>query len=110
MTEKVLDTLSDDTLLSMVTRGPQQTGAEGFDEDFLMQLAMGEISNSIDTQTGAPSEVRFAVSAAQTPESTYKGGMLPSLASYPNIRYTFLVCKNKMHRMRDNFGMADYGG
>lgn len=68
MTEKALDTLSDDTLLSMVTRGPQQTGAEGFDEDFLMQLAMGELSNSINTKAGAPSEVRFAVSAAQTPE------------------------------------------
>lgn len=68
MTEKALDTLSDDTLLSMVTRGPQQTGAEGFDEDFLMELAMGQISNSVDTKTGAPSEVRFAVSAAQTPE------------------------------------------
>jgi hypothetical protein len=71
MTQTALETLNDDILLDMVTpsgRVPVDNQSSlGFTDDLLLQIAQKKLSNSIDTQSGAPASVRAQVAAAQTP-------------------------------------------
>ena len=66
MTEKALETLSDDQLLSMVL--PDVPGGGKFDDDFLINLAQQDLLNSIDTQSGGDAGARAQVAAAQSAE------------------------------------------
>ena len=57
--------LEDDILLSMV----MDEDVEGnYQDDLIEKLAQDRLLASIDTKTGAPGNVRAAVSAAQTPD------------------------------------------
>ena len=66
MTEKALETLSDDQLLSMVF--PDVPSVGNFDDDFLMNLAQQDRLNSIDTESGGDAGARAQVAAAQSAE------------------------------------------
>ena len=66
MTEKALETLSDDQLLSMVL--PDVPSVGKFDDDFLINLAQQDLLNSIDTQSGGDAGARAQVAAAQSAE------------------------------------------
>jgi len=66
VTEKALETLSDDQLLSMVL--PDVPGGGKFDDDFLINLAQQDLLNSIDTQSGGDAGARAQVAAAQSAE------------------------------------------
>ena len=68
MTEKALETLPDDILLEMATPISATSSEVKFDDDFLMKIAEQNLSNSVDTKTGAPASVRAQVAAAQKPE------------------------------------------
>ena len=68
MTEKALETLPDDILLEMATPISAISSEVKFDDDFLMKIAEQNLSNSVDTKTGAPASVRAQVAAAQKPE------------------------------------------
>ena len=68
MTEKALETLPDDILLDMATPISATSSEVKFDDDFLMKIAEQNLSNSVDTKTGAPASVRAQVAAAQKPE------------------------------------------
>ena len=63
MTEKALETLSDDQLLSMVF--PDVPSVGNFDDDSLINLAQQNRLNSIDTQSGGAASARAQVAAAQ---------------------------------------------
>ena len=65
MTEKALETLSDDQLLSMVL--PDIPSVGNYTDDELMNLAQSELLDSIDTKSGADAGVRAQVAAAQSP-------------------------------------------
>ena len=65
MTEKALETLSDDQLLSMVL--PDIPSVGNYTDDELMNLAQTEMLDSIDTKSGADAGVRAQVAAAQSP-------------------------------------------
>ncbi|MAO24619.1 MAG: hypothetical protein CMJ25_28055 [Phycisphaerae bacterium] len=65
MTEKALETLSDDQLLSMVL--PDIPSVGNYTDDELMNLAQTELLDSIDTKSGADAGVRAQVAAAQSP-------------------------------------------
>ena len=57
--------LEDDILLSMV----MDEDVEGnYEDDLIEKLAQDRLLASVDTKTGAPANVRAAVSAAQTPD------------------------------------------
>ena len=64
MTEKALETLSDDQLLSMVL--PDIPSVGNYTDDELMNLAQSELLDSIDTKSGADAGVRAQVAAAQS--------------------------------------------
>ena len=71
MSAKAFETLSDDVLLEMAA--PSKSDAPAGDiptlsDDYLMQAAQQRLSNSIDTQSGAPAGVRAQVGAAQRAE------------------------------------------
>jgi hypothetical protein len=68
VTEKALETLPDDILLEMATPISATSSEVKFDDDFLMKIAEQNLSNSVDTKTGAPASVRAQVAAAQKPE------------------------------------------
>ena len=55
MTEKALETLSDDQLLSMVL--PDIPSVGNYTDDELMNLAQSELLDSIDTKSGADAGV-----------------------------------------------------
>ena len=57
--------LEDDILLSMVV--DEDVGGN-YQDDLIEKLAQDRLLASIDTKTGAPGNVRAAVSAAQTPD------------------------------------------
>jgi hypothetical protein len=63
VTEKALETLSDDQLLSMVF--PDVPSVGNFDDDSLINLAQQNRLNSIDTQSGGAAGARAQVAAAQ---------------------------------------------
>tara|TARA_R110001583_G_scaffold42424_3_gene134828 strand:+ start:8477 stop:11017 length:2541 start_codon:yes stop_codon:yes gene_type:complete len=65
VTEKALETLSDDQLLSMVL--PDIPSVGNYTDDELMNLAQSELLDSIDTKSGADAGVRAQVAAAQSP-------------------------------------------
>ena len=64
MSEKALETLSDDQLLSMVV--PEIPSVGNYSDDELMSLAQTDLLNSIDTKSGASAGVRAQVAAAQS--------------------------------------------
>jgi len=64
VTEKALETLSDDQLLSMVL--PDIPSVGNYTDDELMNLAQSELLDSIDTKSGADAGVRAQVAAAQS--------------------------------------------
>ena len=59
------ESLDDTILLSMVE--PNQE-AGNYEDDLINNIAHARLLASIDTKTGAPANVRAAVSAAQTEE------------------------------------------
>ena len=71
MTQTALETLSDDTLLRMATpagKGMSVADTGDFDTSLLMDIAARRLSDSVDTQSGAPAGVRAQVAAAQRQE------------------------------------------
>ena len=64
MTEKALETLSDDVLLSMVLDETPTAG--NYSDDQLITIAQKKLLNSIDTQSGGDASVRAQVAAAQS--------------------------------------------
>jgi len=64
VSEKALETLSDDQLLSMVF--PEVPSLGSYSDDQLMSLAQADILNSIDTKSGASAGIRAQVAAAQS--------------------------------------------
>ena len=57
--------LEDDILLSMVEVDDDEGN---YQDDLIEKLAQDRLLASVDTKTGAPANVRAAVSAAQTPD------------------------------------------
>jgi len=75
MSQNAIDTLSDDTLIRMATPagGGDAASAGGkddgnFSDSLLMSIAQQRLSDSIDTQSGAPAGIRAQVAAAQRQE------------------------------------------
>ena len=64
MTEKALETLSDDQLLAMVL--PDIPSVGNYTDDELISLAQTDLLDSIDTKSGADAGVRAQVAAAQS--------------------------------------------
>ena len=61
-----LKTLDNDSLLAVAS--PQPVGVGNYDENSLLELAQLNASDSVDTRTGAPANVRASVGASQTQE------------------------------------------
>jgi hypothetical protein len=59
--------LPDSVLLEMLGAGSND-GSENYTNDLLQLLSDQELSNQVDTKVGSPTNVRAAVSAAQTKE------------------------------------------
>ena len=61
-----LQSLDDETLISIIDSQP--IGEGNYEENSLLELAQIKASDSVDTRTGAPANVRASVGAAQTQE------------------------------------------
>ena len=71
MTSKSLETLSDGILLQMAAPASSSVESEDipeFSDNYLLEIAQRRLSDSVDTQSGAPAGVRAQVAAAQKPE------------------------------------------
>ena len=66
MTEKALETLSNDILLSMVADEIPEVG--NFSDNELITIAQRKLLDSIDTKSGGDASVRAQVAAAQSTE------------------------------------------
>ena len=67
MSVNSLDDANVDDLMDIVFPPDLDDRQEGFDVDVALKTAKQQVSDSVDTQTGAPLGVRSFVGAAQTP-------------------------------------------